>query len=114
MASPEVQGHGEEHPGAAVHHGPTLTMYYAIFGGLILLTLVTVGAAYARFLPATWHTPVAFLIAAAKASLVLLFFMHLRYSPRLNWLIAFGSLVWLAIFFALTFADYLTRKWLLY
>jgi len=114
MASPEVQSHGKEHSGAAIHHGPTLATYYAIFGGLIVLTLLTVGAAYATFLPETWHTPVAFVIAAAKAALVLLFFMHLWYSPRLTWLIAFGSLVWLAIFFAFTFADYLTRKWLLY
>jgi cytochrome c oxidase subunit IV len=114
MKSPDVLGHDDEHRGATAHHGPTLATYYAIFGGLIALTLLTVGAAYAEFLPAGWHTPVAFLIAAAKATLVLLFFMHLWYSPRLTWLIAFGSLVWLAIIFALTFADYLTRKWLLY
>jgi cytochrome c oxidase subunit IV len=52
-------------------------------------------------------------IAAAKATLVLLFFMHLWYSPRLIWLIAFGSLLWLAIILALVFADYLTRGWLI-
>src|SRR5436305_1086301 len=95
------------------HHGPTLPTYYAIFGALIALTLLTVGAAAAPF-PAQLHTPVALAIAAAKASLVLLFFMHLWYSPRLVWLIAFGSLLWLAIMLALTFADYLTRTWLMY
>ena len=114
MASPEVQGHGEEHPGAAVHHGTTLATYFVIFGALVVLTLLTVGAAYVGFLPNAWHTPVAVVIAGAQATLVLLFFMHLWYSPRLTWLIAFGSLVWLAIFFALTFADYLTRHWLQY
>jgi cytochrome c oxidase subunit 4 len=94
------------------HHGPTLPMYYAIFGALIALTLLTVGAAYADFIPAAWHTPVALIIAAAKATLVILFFMHLWYSPRLTWLVALGSLLWVAIMFTLTFADYLTRTWL--
>jgi cytochrome c oxidase subunit 4 len=114
MASGDVQGHGEEHPGAAVHHGPSLAGYGAVFGGLLALTLLTVWAAYAEFIPPAWHTPVALLIAAAKATLVLLFFMHLWWSPRLTWLIALGSLLWLAIMLALTFADYLTRKWMQY
>jgi cytochrome c oxidase subunit 4 len=96
------------------HHEPSLPTYYAVFGGLIGLTLLTVAAAYAEFLPTAWHTPVALAIAGAKATLVLMFFMHLWYGPRLTWLIAFGSLVWLAIMFGLTFADYLTRKWMLY
>ncbi len=112
MASPAVQGHGEEHPGAAVHHGPSPSAYYTVFGGLIALTLLTVAAAYAP-MPEAWHTPVAIAIAAAKALLVLMIFMHLWYSPRLIWLIVFGSLVWLAIMLALTFADYLTRKWMI-
>jgi cytochrome c oxidase subunit 4 len=111
MTSPAVQGHGEEHPGQAVHHGPSVTAYYVVFGGLIGLTLLTTAAAYAP-MPAAWHTPVALLIAAAKATLVLMVFMHLWYSPRLIWLIAFGSLLWLAIMLALTFADYLTRNWM--
>src|SRR5436190_21920155 len=103
MASPEV------HPAAAGHAGSVQT-YFLVFGTLIALTFLTAGAAAAPFPP--WlHTPVALAIAATKATLVLLFFMHLWYSPRLTWLVAFGSLVWLAIIFALTFADYLTRDW---
>jgi cytochrome c oxidase subunit 4 len=105
----------EEHPGAAVHHAPSPATYYRIFGALIALTILTVGAAY---LPMpeklTWfHTPVALAIAVAKATLVLLFFMHLWHSPRLTWLVAYGSLLWLAILLALTFSDYLTRTWTL-
>ena len=99
----------EEHAGAAGHAG-SLRSYFAVFGALIALTILTAGAAAAPF-PGWLHTPVALAIAAAKATLVLLFFMHLWYSPRLTWLVAFGSLVWLAIIFALTFADYLTRAW---
>ena len=105
MASPEG------HPGEAVHHPGSLTTYFTVFGALIMLTLLTAGAAVAPF-PAWLHTPVALAIAAAKATLVLLFFMHLWHSPRLTWLVAFGSLLWLAIMLSLTFADYLTRGWL--
>jgi cytochrome c oxidase subunit 4 len=100
----------EEHTGAAVHAG-SLRTYYAVFGSLIVLTFLTAGAAIAPF-PGWLHTPVALAIAAAKATLVLLFFMHLWHSPRLTWLVAFGSILWLAIMLALTFADYLTRTWL--
>jgi cytochrome c oxidase subunit 4 len=77
-----------------------------------VLTLLTVGAAFAP-MQNWWHTPIALAIAGVKAALVLLFFMHLWDSPRLTWLIAFGSLLWLAIMLVLTFADYLTRDWLM-
>src|SRR5438128_3832850 len=102
----------EEYAGAAVHAG-SVRIYFVVFGALIALTLLTAGAAAAPF-PGWLHTPVALAIAATKATLVLLFFMHLWYSPRLIWLVAFGSLFWLAIMLALTFADYLTRSWLSY
>lgn len=95
-------------------HGAALKSYYLIFAALIALTGVTVAAAFMQ-LPASvdWlHTPIAFAIAGVKATLVLLCFMHLWGSPRLFWLVAFGSLLWLAIMFVLTFADYLTRAWL--
>jgi cytochrome c oxidase subunit 4 len=95
-------------------HAATLKSYYLVFGALIVLTGVTVAASYMS-LPDSldWlHTPIAFAIAGIKAVLVLLFFMHLWGSPRLFWLVAFGSLLWLAIMFVLTFADYMTRAWL--
>lgn len=100
--------HTEQHA-----HEPSLPAYLAVFTVLMVLTGLTVAAVYAP-MPEAWHTPVAFAIAAAKATLVLLFFMHLLYSPRLNWLVAFGSLVWLVIMLVLTFADYATRSWLQY
>src|SRR5271169_661029 len=107
MAVPDA--HGE----LAGHYGPTVPTYLAIFAVLLVLTGLTAGAAYAP-MPPTWHTPVALVIAAAKATLVLLFFMHLLYAPRLNWLIAFGSLLWLGIMLTFTFADYATRAWMQY
>jgi cytochrome c oxidase subunit IV len=106
MASPE------EHPASATHAGSVKT-YILVFGALIVLTLLTAGAAVAPF-PAWLHTPVALAIAAGKAGLVLLFFMHLRHSPWLVWLVAFGSLLWLAIMVTLTFADYVSRAWIPY
>jgi cytochrome c oxidase subunit 4 len=47
-----------------------------------------------------------------KASLVILFFMHVRYSGRLIWLVIVAALLWMAILFAITFSDYWTRHWL--
>ncbi len=51
-------------------------------------------------------------IATTKAVLILLYFMHLRYSPPLIWLVSGGSLFFLAILFAITLSDYFSRDWL--
>ncbi len=86
--------------------------YYAVFAALIALTFLTVGISFIDL--GAWHTPVGLVIAVAKASLVVLFFMHLLHSPRMIW-ISFGAgLFWLAILLALTMADYLTRHRLSY
>jgi cytochrome c oxidase subunit 4 len=84
-------------------------IYYVIFGSLMILTLVTVGVAFIdlRFM----NTVVALTIAVLKATLVVLFFMHVKYSTRLTWVVAASGLVWLAIMFALTLSDYLSRGW---
>jgi cytochrome c oxidase subunit 4 len=84
--------------------------YYLVFAALLVLTLLTVGASYLELGPL--HTVVALLIAASKALLVVLFFMHVLYSPRLVWVVIGASLFWLAIMIALTLADYWTRPWL--
>src|SRR5262245_38315363 len=103
----------EEHPGHAVH-GAAVSTYYAVFLALIVLTGLTVAASYLPLgtAPASVHTLIAMVIAAAKATLVLLFFMHLWHSPRLTWLVAFGSLLWLAIMMVLTWSDYWSRDWI--
>jgi cytochrome c oxidase subunit 4 len=46
-----------------------------------------------------------------KAALVVLYFMHLRYSGRLNHLVLFAAVVWLAILVLLTVSDYISRPW---
>ncbi len=55
---------------------------------------------------------IALTIAVMKATLVVLYFMHVRYSSRLIWVVFASALFWLAILFAFTFSDYWTRCWL--
>ena len=50
-------------------------------------------------------------IAAFKATIVILFFMHVKYSTRLTWAVVLGSIFWFGILVALTLGDYLTRSW---
>jgi cytochrome c oxidase subunit 4 len=84
-------------------------VYYLIFGSLMVLTLLTVGVAFIDL--RIFNTIVALTIAVVKATLVVLFFMHVKYSTRLTWVVAGSAVVWLAIMFAITFADYLSRGW---
>ena len=85
--------------------------YIVIFLALMLGTGLTVLAAFYDF-PGPLNAVVALTIAAIKATLVVLFFMHVRYSGKLIWLVIFSALFWLAIMFAITFSDYWTRMWL--
>lgn len=90
----------------SAHVTPVRT-YTIIFALLIALTLLTVVTALTPM--GALHTPVALGIATLKAVLVFLYFMHLLHSPRLTWLVAFGTVVWLLILFFLTLADYWSR-----
>ena len=56
------------------------------------------------------NTLVALLIAFTKMVCVMLFFMHVKWSPRMIWLAAVASFFWIAIMFAYTMQDYLTRS----
>jgi cytochrome c oxidase subunit 4 len=84
-------------------------VYYLIFASLMLLTGLTVGVAFIDL--KIMNTVVALTIAVVKATLVVLFFMHVKYSTRLTWVVAASGIVWLAIMFSITFADYLSRGW---
>ena len=92
-------------------HIVSLRIYLMIFLALLVGTGLTVIAAFYDF-PWRFNTVVALTIATIKATLVVLYFMHVRYSMRLVWVIVASALFWLAILFALTFSDYLTRGWL--
>jgi cytochrome c oxidase subunit IV len=86
-------------------------VYVTIFFVLLVGTGLTVIAAYQDF-PGPLNAVVALTIAVVKATFVVLYFMHVRYSSRLVWLIVGAGLFWLVIMFALTFSDYSTRSWL--
>ena len=86
-------------------------IYIGIFLSLMVGTALTVLAAFYDF-PGPLNAVVALTIAVVKATLVVLFFMHVRYSGRLVWLVIVAALLWLAIMFAITLSDYWTRTWL--
>jgi cytochrome c oxidase subunit 4 len=86
-------------------------VYITIFLVLMVGTGLTVLAAFQDF-PGPLNAVVALTIAVIKATLVVLYFMHVRYSSRLIWLVIAAALFWLAIMFALTISDYSTRSWL--
>ena len=86
-------------------------VYITIFLVLLVGTGLTVIAAFRDF-PGPLNAVVALTIAVIKATFVVLYFMHVRYSSRLVWLVIAAALFWLAIMFALTISDYSTRSWL--
>ena len=88
-------------------HIVPLKVYLGVFFALMGLTFLTVYVAYLDLGP--WNVFVALAIAVVKALLVVLWFMHVRYSSRLTWMFAAAGFLWLAILFTLTMSDYLTR-----
>jgi cytochrome c oxidase subunit 4 len=92
-------------------HIVPVRVYVLIFLALMAGTGLTVWAGLRDF-PGPLNVIIALTIACIKATLVVLYFMHLRYSSRLVWVILAAALFWLAILFALTFSDYWTRNWL--
>jgi len=101
--------HSLEH--APHSHVTPLGVYFAVFFALAIGTLLTWYASTIDL--GMWNTPVALIIATVKAVLVILFFMHVIHSTRLTWVVVIGSFLWLGVLFVLTFADYLTRGWLM-
>ena len=77
---------------------------------LLSLTATTVFAASVDL--GIFNIVLALLIATIKGTLVVLFFMHLRYSTKLTMVTVIAALFWLLILFSLTMTDYLTRHWL--
>ena len=88
-------------------HHPAMRTYIVIFAMLMALLFLSVAVAEVNL--GRWNFLAAVAIASCKAVLILLFFMHVRYSPPLIWLFAIAGFFWLAILFALTLSDYVTR-----
>ena len=91
-------------------HVVPISLYVAIWATLMICTALTVFAASVDL--GIFNIVVALLIATFKGTLVVLFFMHLRYSSRLTMITVIAALFWLFIMFSLTLTDYLTRHWL--
>jgi cytochrome c oxidase subunit IV len=81
--------------------------YLLVFGGLLVLTLITTAVAFVDLGPL--NTPLALSIALLKASLVMIYFMHLRHSTFLARVFAGAGVLWLLHFMIFTLSDYLTR-----
>lgn len=105
-ASSDQQGHGAH---AAHHHIVPLPVYFTIFATLLVLTGVTVAVAFVDLGP--FNIYVALAIAIFKATLVVLYFMHVKYSSKLVQLAAVTGFLWMGIMLAFTFADIGTRDW---
>jgi cytochrome c oxidase subunit 4 len=78
--------------------------YVGVFAALMVGTILTVVAAGQDF--GVFNNAVALGIAVTKATLVVLFFMHVKYSSRLTWLVVASGFVWLVILLAITLSDY--------
>ena len=90
-------------------HVAPKSMYYSVFAALLVGTALTVGVAFVDLGPL--NNVLMLGIAMTKATLVILFFMHVRWATRLTWVVAASGFVWLLILFGITMTDYLTRGW---
>jgi cytochrome c oxidase subunit 4 len=105
----EARAQTNAHSAAHDHVVPVST-YVLVFLALLVGTGVTVGASYVDL--GMWNTPVAMLIAITKASLVVFFFMHLKYSPRLLWVWLGAALCFLGLLIIGVETDYFARIFL--
>jgi cytochrome c oxidase subunit 4 len=90
-------------------HVVPVKYYLGVFFALMVPTILTV--VVANFDLGFWNAIVALTIAVVKATLVVLFFMHVRWSSRLTHVFVVAGLFWLVILVALTLADFNTRSW---
>ncbi len=84
--------------------------YYLVFAVLMVLLAVTVGAAFMQL--GRLNIAAALTIAVAKALIIVLYFMHVRYSSRLTWVFVSAGFFWLLILLSLLATDYVSRDWL--
>ena len=111
MSAPHGTSAGNAvHSSAMSEHIVSPRIYVAVFAILLLMTGTTTAVSFVDLGP--WSTVVALAIAAFKATLVVLFFMHIKYSRPLMRIVIAGGLFWLAIMLLLTLSDFMTRGWL--
>jgi cytochrome c oxidase subunit 4 len=91
-------------------HIVPLRIYYTVFAALMIFTAVTVGIAYVDL--GRLNVVVALTIAVIKATLVILYFMHIRYSTQLTRVVLAAGFFWLLVLILFTMADVVSRGWL--
>lgn len=107
MADHQRDAHADHHD--SVHHVGHITTYVFVFLALIVGTIVTYVVANIDL--GMWNAPIALVIATTKATLVVLFFMHVKDSSRLTKITVSAGVFWLCILLTLTMTDFLTRIW---
>ena len=85
-------------------------VYFTVFALLIGMTALTTWVATQDL--GRWNTVIALAIAIFKATLVILFFMHVKYSSNLTRSAVVAGFFWLALLITLTLSDFLTRSWI--
>ena len=90
-------------------HVSSIKLYVGIFLTLMVLTAITIAVAYVNLGP--WNKVVALGIASTKATLVVLYFMHVKYASRMTKLVVVSGFFFLMVLFSLTMVDYGSRMW---
>ncbi len=88
-------------------HTVPLRVYFMVFTALIVFTFITVWVAFIDL--GVMNNVIMLTIACTKALLVILYFMHVRYSSRLTWVFVAAGFVWLIILLVFVLSDYMTR-----
>jgi cytochrome c oxidase subunit IV len=91
------------------HHIVSPVIYLLIFGALLVGTALTVWASYLEL--GVWNPIIALAIACTKATLVVLFFMHVKYSSKLTMLTVGSGIFMFLVLIGMTLSDYFTRAW---
>ncbi len=97
-----------KHAGHA-HHIVSPRVYVVILFALLLGTAATVGASFVDL--GVWNPVIALAIACTKATLVVLYFMHVKYSTRLTMLTVGAGIFMFLVLIGMTLADYISRAW---
>ncbi len=94
------------------HHIVPPKVYFAIFGALMVFTAITVAVARLDLAPywGPMNIIVALTVAVIKATLVVLYFMHAKYSSKLTQVIIIAGIFWLVIMLVFTLSDYLAKQ----
>ncbi|MFA6240849.1 MAG: cytochrome C oxidase subunit IV family protein [Candidatus Hydrogenedentales bacterium] len=91
------------------HHVVPPTVYMKAAVALAVLMALTIIAAFVNM--GSLNPVVAMTISVAKAVVIVLFFMNVKYSSRLTWVFVGGGFFWLLILFGMLMPDYVSRSW---